>query len=137
MTESTLMEGSSDTIGILSDLRDPGVSLAVDDFGTGYSSLSYLKRFPLDRLKVDQSFVRDIDCDSDNLAIAGAIINLGHTLRLTVIAEGVETVAQLDLLRQHRCDQAQGFHFARPLPAADMEVLLGSSALQHTAVSSK
>ncbi len=128
MTESTLMEGSSDTIGILSDLRDQGVSLAIDDFGTGYSSLSYLKRFPLDRLKVDQSFVRDIDCDPDNLAIAGAIINLGHTLRLTVIAEGVETVAQLDLLRQHRCDQAQGFYFARAQPAADIEVLLGRSA---------
>jgi diguanylate cyclase (GGDEF)-like protein/PAS domain S-box-containing protein len=130
MTESTLMEGSSDTIGILSDLRDQGVSLAIDDFGTGYSSLSYLKLFPLDRLKVDQSFVRDIDCDPDNLAIAGAIINLAHTLRLTVIAEGVETVAQLDLLRQQRCDQAQGFHFARALPAADMEVLLGSPALR-------
>jgi len=130
MTESTLMEGSSDTIGILSDLRDQGVSLAVDDFGTGYSSLSYLKRFPLDRLKLDQSFVRDIDRDPDNLAIVGAIINLGHTLRLTVIAEGVETVAELDLLREHRCDQAQGFHFAGALPPADVEVLLGHSALR-------
>ena len=129
MTESTLMEGSSDTVGILSDLRDHGVSLAIDDFGTGYSSLSYLARFPLDRLKLDQSFVRDIDRDPHNLAIARAIINLGHTLGLTVIAEGVETVAQLDLLRQHRCDQAQGFHFARALPAADMEVLLARSAL--------
>ena len=129
MTESTLMEGSSDTISILSALRDQGVSLALDDFGTGYSSLSYLKRFPLDRLKLDQSFVRDIDCDPDNLAIASAIINLGHTLRLTVIAEGVETVAQLDLLRRHQCDQAQGFHFARALPAADMGVLLGRPAL--------
>ena len=125
MTESTLMDGSSDTIGILSELRDQGVSLAIDDFGTGYSSLSYLKRFPLDKLKIDQSFVRDIDGDPDNLAIVGAIINLAHTLRLTVVAEGVETTGQLDLLRQNRCDQAQGFHFARGLPAADMEVLLG------------
>ena len=81
---------------------------------------------------MDQSFVRDIDRDPDNLAIVGAIINLGHTLRLTVIAEGVETVAQLELLRQHRCDQAQGFHFAGALPAADMEVLLGRSALRES-----
>jgi EAL domain-containing protein (putative c-di-GMP-specific phosphodiesterase class I) len=79
---------------------------------------------------VDQSFVQDIDRDPDNLAIAGAIINLGHTLRLTVIAEGVETAAQLDLLREQRCDQAQGFHFAGALPAADMEVLLSRAALR-------
>jgi EAL domain-containing protein (putative c-di-GMP-specific phosphodiesterase class I) len=130
MTESTLMDGSNDTINILSALRDQGVSLAIDDFGTGYSSLSYLKRFPLDKLKVDQSFIRDIDGDPDNLAIVGAIINLGHTLRLTVVAEGVESVAQLDLLRRQRCDQAQGFHFARGLPAADMEALLGRPPLR-------
>jgi len=127
MTEGTLMDGSSDTIAILTDLRNQGISLAIDDFGTGYSSLSYLKRFPLDRLKVDQSFIRDIDRDPDNLAIASAIINLGHTLRLNVIAEGVETAAELELLRQNRCDQAQGFYFARALPAADMEALLRSS----------
>jgi diguanylate cyclase (GGDEF)-like protein/PAS domain S-box-containing protein len=130
MTESTLMDGSNETINILSALRDQGVSLAIDDFGTGYSSLSYLKRFPLDKLKVDQSFIRDIDGDPDNLAIVGAIINLGHTLRLTVVAEGVETVAQLDLLRRQRCDQAQGFHFSRGLPAADMEALLGRPPLR-------
>ena len=124
LTESTLMEGSGGTIGVLSALRDQGVSLAIDDFGTGYSSLSYLQRFPLDRLKLDQSFVRDIDRDPDNLAIARAIINLGHNLRLSVIAEGVETIAQLDLLRQHHCDQAQGFHFARALPPAETEALL-------------
>jgi diguanylate cyclase (GGDEF)-like protein/PAS domain S-box-containing protein len=129
MTESTLMEGSSDTIGILSDLRNQGVSLAIDDFGTGYSSLAYLRRFPLDGLKLDQSFVRDIDCDPDGQAIVRAIINLGHTLRLKVIAEGVETNAQLDLLRKHRCDQAQGFHFARALPPSDMEVLLGRATI--------
>jgi len=130
MTEGTLLERTSDTIGILSDLRAQGVSLAIDDFGTGYSSLAYLKRFPLDQLKVDQSFIRDIDRDADNLAIVGAIINLGHTLRLAVIAEGVETVAELELLRQSECDQAQGFYFARALPAADMEVLLRRSALR-------
>jgi diguanylate cyclase (GGDEF)-like protein/PAS domain S-box-containing protein len=128
MTESTLMDGSGDAISILSDLRDQGVSLALDDFGTGYSSLSYLKRFPLDLLKMDRSFVRDIDCSADNLAIVGAIINLGHTLRLTVIAEGVETDAQVGLLRQHRCDQAQGYHFATALPAAHVEILLRRAA---------
>jgi EAL domain-containing protein (putative c-di-GMP-specific phosphodiesterase class I) len=124
MTEGTLMDGTNDTIGILSDLRDQGVSLAIDDFGTGYSSLSYLKRFPLDKLKVDQCFVRDIEGDPDNLAILGVIINLGHTLRLTVVAEGVESVAELDLLRQHQCDQAQGFYFSRGLPPTDVEALL-------------
>jgi diguanylate cyclase (GGDEF)-like protein/PAS domain S-box-containing protein len=130
MTEGTLMDGSSDTVGILTDLRNQGVSLAIDDFGTGYSSLSYLKRFPLDKLKVDQSFVHDIDRDRDNLAIVGAIINLGHTLRMTVVAEGVETGAQLDLLRQQGCDHAQGFYFSRGLPASDMDVLLRRSPVQ-------
>jgi EAL domain-containing protein (putative c-di-GMP-specific phosphodiesterase class I) len=124
MTEGTLMDGSSDTIGILSDLRDQVVSLAIDDFGTGYSSLAYLRRFPLDHLKVDQSFVLEIDRDPDTLSIVGAIVNLGHTLRLTVVAEGVESAAQLDLLRRHQCDQAQGFHFAGALPPPDIEVLL-------------
>jgi EAL domain-containing protein (putative c-di-GMP-specific phosphodiesterase class I) len=128
MTEGTLMDGSNATIDILSELRDQGISLAIDDFGTGYSSLSYLRRFPLDHLKIDQSFVQDIDRDPNSLAIVGAIINLGHTLRLSVIAEGVESGAQLDLLRQYRCDQAQGFHFARALPAADVGVLLDRSA---------
>jgi diguanylate cyclase (GGDEF)-like protein/PAS domain S-box-containing protein len=125
MTEGTLMDGSSDTIGILSDLRDQGVSLAIDDFGTGYSSLSYLRRFPLDHLKVDQSFILEIDRDPDTLSIVGAIVNLGHTLRLTVVAEGVESAAQLELLRERKCDQAQGFHFAGALPPADIEALLG------------
>ena len=128
MTESTLMDGSSDTIGILSALRDQGVTLAIDDFGTGYSSLSYLRRFPLDHLKIDQSFVLDIDNDPDTLSLVGAVINLGHTLRLTVVAEGVESATQLDLLRQRLCDQAQGFHFSGALPAVDLEVLLGRPA---------
>ena len=130
MVESTLMDGSSETIGILSALRDQGVSLAIDDFGTGYSSLSYLKRFPLDHLKIDQSLIHGIEHHADDLAIVGAIVNLGHTLRLTVVAEGVENAVQVDLLRKQRCDQAQGFHFARALPAADVEVLLGRPALR-------
>ena len=130
MVESTLMDGSSETIGILSALREQGVALAIDDFGTGYSSLYYLKRFPLDHLKIDQSLIHGIDDHADDLAILGAIINLGHTLRLKVVAEGVETAAQVELLRQHQCDQAQGFHFARAVPAADVEVLLARSALR-------
>jgi diguanylate cyclase (GGDEF)-like protein/PAS domain S-box-containing protein len=130
MVESTLMDHSSKTIDILSALREQGVALAIDDFGTGYSSLSYLKRFPLDHLKIDQSLIHGIEHHADDLAIVGAVINLGHTLRLTVVAEGVENAAQVDLLRQHGCDQAQGFHFARALPAADAEVLLARSALR-------
>ena len=130
MVESTLMDHSHKTIGILSALREQGVALAIDDFGTGYSSLHYLKRFPLDHLKIDQSLIHGIESHADDLAIAGAIINLAHTLRLTVVAEGVENAAQADLLRHHGCEQAQGFHFARALPAADVEVLLGRSALR-------
>jgi len=130
MVESTLMDSSRATIDILSALRDQGVALAIDDFGTGYSSLHYLKRFPLDHLKIDQSLINGIDHHADDLAILGAIINLGHTLRLTVVAEGVETAGQVELLRQLRCDQAQGFYFARAVPAADAEVLLARSALR-------
>jgi diguanylate cyclase (GGDEF)-like protein len=128
ITETILMENAEVAISMLKRLRTLGVQLGIDDFGTGYSSLSYLRRFPLDHLKIDQSFVQDIDRDPNSLAIVGAIINLGHTLRLSVIAEGVESGAQLDLLRQYRCDQAQGFHFARALPAADVGVLLDRSA---------
>jgi diguanylate cyclase (GGDEF)-like protein/PAS domain S-box-containing protein len=130
MVESMLMDRSSKTIGILSALRQQGIALAIDDFGTGYSSLHYLKRFPLDHLKIDQSLIHGIESHADDLAIAGAVINLGHTLRLMVVAEGVENAAQADLLRHHRCDQAQGFHFARALPAADVEVLLGRPSLR-------
>ena len=130
MVESTLMDHSSKTLGILSTLREQGVALAIDDFGTGYSSLSYLKRFPLDHLKIDQSLIHGIEHHADELAIVGAVINLGHTLRLTVVAEGVENAAQVELLRKQGCDQAQGYHFARALPAADAEVLLARSALR-------
>ncbi|WP_133717292.1 MULTISPECIES: sensor domain-containing phosphodiesterase [Methylocaldum] len=115
LTEGIVMQGEGSIQKRLHKLKDMGVKLAIDDFGTGYSSLSYLKRFPIDKLKIDQSFVRDIIDDQDDLAITRAVISLGHSLRLTVIAEGVETEQQLAFLRDEGCDQAQGFFFSRPL----------------------
>jgi len=126
LTEGLVMANVEHTIGVLRQLKAAGLQLSIDDFGTGYSSLSYLKRFPLDVLKIDQSFVRDIATDSDDAAIVASIIGLAHGLRLHVIAEGVEDQAQLDYLRAHGCDQIQGYYFSKPLPAAAMEELLRS-----------
>lgn len=124
LTESLVMTDVERAIGILRNLNDLGVMLSIDDFGTGYSSLSYLKRFPIDVLKIDQSFVRDITVDSDDAAIAVAIISLAHSLKLKVIAEGVETAAQLTFLRRNQCDQMQGYYFSRPQPAAEFMQML-------------
>ncbi|MGH8672083.1 MAG: EAL domain-containing response regulator [Burkholderiales bacterium] len=117
LTEGTLMEDAQSAKQTLDKLKALGVHIALDDFGTGYSSLSYLKRFPIDSLKIDQSFVRDITSDADSAAIVGAIIAMSHSLRLTVVAEGVETSKQLELLRQQRCCQIQGYFFSPPLNA--------------------
>jgi diguanylate cyclase (GGDEF)-like protein/PAS domain S-box-containing protein len=123
LTESLLMSDAEESVQTLHQLKILGVQLSVDDFGTGYSSLAYLKRFPLDELKIDREFIRDAVSDPDDAAITVTIINLAHSLKLTVVAEGVETEGQINFLRFHHCDEIQGFHFAHPLPAdlcADM-----------------
>jgi diguanylate cyclase (GGDEF)-like protein/PAS domain S-box-containing protein len=124
LTESVLMKRAESTASILKALRAKGVQLAVDDFGTGYSSLSYLKKFPINALKIDQSFVRQITSDPDETAIVTAVISMGRSLNLRVVAEGVETQEELAFLRSHQCDEAQGFYFSRPvLPDQFAELL--------------
>lgn len=120
ITESILLEDSEKTLHTLNALKRLGVTLAIDDFGTGYSSLSYLKRFPIDRVKIDQSFVQDLASDNEDLAIVRAIIALARAMQLSVIAEGVETSEQLALLQQEDCHDYQGYFFARPMDAADI-----------------
>jgi diguanylate cyclase (GGDEF)-like protein/PAS domain S-box-containing protein len=115
LTESALMSNAERTIEVLSRLKQLGIRIAIDDFGTGYSSLAYLKRFPIDKLKIDIAFVRDIITNPDDAAIAQAIVSMAHSMHMLVIAEGVETRAQMAYLRRHRCDEIQGFHFARAL----------------------
>jgi diguanylate cyclase (GGDEF)-like protein/PAS domain S-box-containing protein len=124
ITESVLMEHPDAATLIMQQLSDMGVQLSIDDFGSGYSSLAYLKRFPIHSLKIDRAFVHDISTDDDDAAIASAIIALAHSMKLTVIAEGVETEQQLAFLRREQCDQVQGYYFSRPLPAAGLAHLL-------------
>ena len=124
LTESILMQNVEATIKMLCELHAMGIGLSIDDFGTGYSSLSYLKRFPIDILKIDQSFVRDITTDPDDAAIVTAIITLAHSLKLKAIAEGVETEEQLEFLRSLHCDGMQGYLFSRPLPVDEATKLL-------------
>ncbi|HEX7650062.1 MAG TPA: EAL domain-containing protein [Noviherbaspirillum sp.] len=121
ITESTLMENAQDTLEALHRLHGLGVRLAIDDFGTGYSSLSYLKRFPVDIIKIDRSFVRDVPHDADDAAIVTGIIALAHSLRLDVVAEGVETESQLRFLRDHSCDLLQGYYLSQPVPGEQFE----------------
>jgi EAL domain-containing protein (putative c-di-GMP-specific phosphodiesterase class I) len=117
LTESILIKDTEKVLAKVRRLKSLGVKLSIDDFGTGYSSLSYLKRFDVDKLKIDQSFVRDMANDPDDAAIVRAIIQMAKSLNLTTIAEGVEDERQLALLRLQHCDEAQGYHFARPMPA--------------------
>jgi diguanylate cyclase (GGDEF)-like protein len=117
LTESMLMQKVDATIKTLHELKGLGLRLSIDDFGTGYSSLSYLKRFPIDTLKVDQSFVRDLTTDPDSAALTSAIIAMAHGLKLSVIAEGVETPEHLAFLKDHHCEEAQGYLFSKPIPA--------------------
>ncbi len=124
MTEGIIMHDADSTIKTLRAIKDIGLRLSIDDFGTGYSSLSYLKRFPIDKLKIDRSFVGDIAASSDDAAIIRTIITMGHSLRLTVIAEGVETAEQVAFLKQEGCDQIQGYYCGRPVPARELEALL-------------
>jgi diguanylate cyclase (GGDEF)-like protein/PAS domain S-box-containing protein len=124
LTESILIEQADFVSEVLQQLRTMGVEFSIDDFGTGYSSLSYLKRFPISRLKIDRSFVRDIVSDPEDAAIVGAIISMAHNLKLRVIAEGVETVEQLAFLRSRHCDEMQGYYFSKPVPAADVADML-------------
>ena len=108
------------TFSVLQELKEMGVKLAIDDFGTGYSSLSYLKKFRVNKLKIDRSFIRDIATDSDDAAITTAIIKMAKSLKLKVIAEGVEDEAQMSFLREHQCDEFQGFYFSKPLRVSEI-----------------
>jgi EAL domain-containing protein (putative c-di-GMP-specific phosphodiesterase class I) len=124
VTESVLMKRADSAVSALRELRARGVQVAVDDFGTGYSSLSYLSKFPIDALKIDQSFVRQITTTPDNTTIVSAIISLGRSMKLRVIAEGVETQEELAFLRAHQCHEAQGYYFSKPVPPHQFAKLL-------------
>ena len=139
ITEGAVMHNAEASIALLLELKAMGLQLAVDDFGTGYSSLSYLKRFPIDKLKIDQSFVRDITVDSDDAAIVSTIINMARSLKLKVIAEGVETAEQLSFLKHQKCDEMQGYYFSKPMPPEKISSLLvsGYEADSHWSYESK
>jgi EAL domain-containing protein (putative c-di-GMP-specific phosphodiesterase class I) len=131
LTEGSLMAHTERTSTTLSDLRQLGLKISIDDFGTGYSSLAYLRQFPIDKLKIDIAFIRDITTKPDDAAVTLAIIRLAHSLNLEVIAEGVETAGQLDFLKTHGCEQVQGYYFSRPLPAAALEAFVYAHRRTH------
>ncbi|MGK5007786.1 EAL domain-containing protein [Janthinobacterium sp. LB2P70] len=131
LTESSLMSNAEETIAVLRNLKALGIQISIDDFGTGYSSLAYLKRFPIDKLKIDIAFVREVTSNPDDAAIVLAIISMAHSMKLEVIAEGVENDAQLAYLRRHGCDEMQGYYFSRPVPQEEFEqMLMGGKLLQ-------
>ena len=134
LTESVLMKHAAFTASILQTLRKRGVKVAIDDFGTGYSSLSYLQRFPVDALKIDQSFVRQISTAGDDTTIVKAVIGMARGLKLRIIAEGVETLEEVAFLRAYRCEEAQGHYFSRPVPSQQFAMLLRNGLLQSSVV---
>jgi EAL domain-containing protein (putative c-di-GMP-specific phosphodiesterase class I) len=128
LTETTLMQNPEQAIATLGELKAMGVRISIDDFGTGHSSLSYLKRFPIDAVKIDQSFIRDLTTNPDDAAIAGAVVAMAHSLKLKVVAEGVETLEQLEFLRSINCDEMQGYFVSRPVPGDEFTQLLQEAA---------
>ncbi len=125
VTENALMSNLAAAVQILEEVRQLGVKISIDDFGSGYSSLAYLSKLPVNSLKVDRSFIREIPAQANDMAITAAIIAMAHKLQLKVVAEGVETSAQLDFLRDNECDFIQGYLFSRPLPLAELQIWLG------------
>jgi EAL domain-containing protein (putative c-di-GMP-specific phosphodiesterase class I) len=130
LTESALMKRTDNAASILHAIRDQGIRVAVDDFGTGYSSLSYLRKFPVDALKIDQSFVRQISSAGKDTAIVTAVIAMARSMRLRVIAEGVESLEEVTFLRARNCDEAQGYYFSPPVEAHQFARLLKAGVAQ-------
>ena len=124
ITESVLLQDNNATLGILHQLHNLGVRISMDDFGTGYSSLSYLRRFPFDKIKIDQSFVRDLARENGSIEIVRAVVGLGRALGMSVLAEGVETAEQLGLLQAEGCDELQGYLFSKPRPVRDVPAII-------------
>jgi EAL domain-containing protein (putative c-di-GMP-specific phosphodiesterase class I) len=128
LTETTVMDDAESSVEILEELSRMGVIVSVDDFGTGYSSMSYLRRFPIDKLKIDRSFIADLTKSSEAAAIVKSIISLAHSLRIKVVAEGVETAEQLQQLRVFGCDQYQGYYRSAALPPGEIEKFIQANA---------
>jgi diguanylate cyclase (GGDEF)-like protein/PAS domain S-box-containing protein len=129
ITEGMVMQNPDQAVRLLNELHDMGIALSIDDFGTGYSSLAYLKRFPIDSLKIDRSFITELPMDNDNAAIIRAIIQMAHGLEIHVVGEGVETAEQAGFLSDQSCDRVQGFHYSKPLPHVEFESLINSFPL--------
>ncbi len=137
VSESALMSDPEESVNILKQLSEMGVLVSVDDFGTGYSSMSYLQRFPIDKLKIDRTFINEVTSSNDDASIVSAIVSLGHTLKLKVIAEGVETPEQLEFLQRLGCDQYQGYHYSAAMPAHELAELFRDGGLAQEAASGK
>jgi EAL domain-containing protein (putative c-di-GMP-specific phosphodiesterase class I) len=130
VTETQIMGNPENTVRILNEIKNLGFGIAIDDFGTGQSSLSYLKQLPISKIKIDQSFVRDIPNDKDDMELTRAIIAIARSLGLSVIAEGVETIEQADFLQLHQCFEAQGYKYYKPMPLAQVEDILKTKKLE-------